>query len=34
MHAFDNSQNTTKRDNNWGQLKLFFTKHTLKDVQI
>lgn len=34
MHAFDNSQNQGRRDNNWNQLKLFFTKFTVKEVMI
>lgn len=34
MHAFENTQNAARRDNNWNQLHLFFRKHTLRDVQI
>jgi hypothetical protein len=34
MHAFENSQNVARRDNNWNQLNLFFKKHTIRDVQI
>jgi hypothetical protein len=34
MHAFENSQNIGRRENNWNQLHLFFRKHTLREVQI
>lgn len=34
MHAFENSQNVGRRENNWNQLHLFFRKHTLREVQI
>jgi len=34
MHAFENTQNAARRDNNWNQLHLFFRKNTLRDVRI
>lgn len=34
MHAFENSQNSARRDNNWNQLQLFFKKQTLRDIRI
>ena len=34
MHAFENSQNQARRDNNWSQLQLFFKKQTLREVHI
>lgn len=34
MHAFENTQNNARRDNNWNQLALFFKKHPLRDVKI
>lgn len=34
MHAFQNSQNQSRRDNNWDQLSLFFKKHELRKVKI
>jgi hypothetical protein len=34
MHAFDNSHNQTKKDNNWNQLQLFFSKNSLKGIDI
>ena len=34
MHAFDNSHNQNKKDNNWSQLGLFFSKNTLKGIEI
>ena len=34
MHAFENTQNSARRTNNWNQLHLFFKKQTLRDVHI
>jgi hypothetical protein len=34
MHAFENSQNQSRRENNWSQLHLFFKKFPLRDVHI
>jgi hypothetical protein len=34
MHAFENTHNNARRDNNWTQLALFFKKHTLRDIKI
>lgn len=34
MHAFENSQNNHRRDNNWNQLALFFKKYTIRDIHI
>lgn len=34
MHAFENSQNAARRDNNWNQLHLFFRKQALREVTI
>lgn len=34
MHAFENTQNNARRDNNWSQLQLFFKKHSIRDIQI
>jgi uncharacterized FAD-dependent dehydrogenase len=34
MHAFENSHNNARRDNNWTQLALFFKKYSLRDVEI
>lgn len=34
MHAFENTQNSARRTNNWNQLHLFFRKQTLREVHI
>ena len=34
MHAFQNSQNQARRDNNWNLLNQFFTKYELRKVMI
>ena len=34
MHAFQNSHNQARRDNNWNQLHLFFQKYELRKVNI
>lgn len=34
MHAFQNSQNQARRDNNWNLLALFFSKNELRKVKI
>jgi hypothetical protein len=34
MHAFENTQNASRRDNNWTQLQLFFKKYTIRDIKI
>ena len=34
MHAFQNSQNQARRDNNWNQLTLFFKKCELRKIKI
>lgn len=34
MHAFQNSQNQARRDNNWTQLQLFFRKYELRRIKI
>lgn len=32
MHAFENSHNQVRRDNNWTQLELFFSKNSLRTI--
>lgn len=34
MHAFQNTQNQARKDNNWSQLALFFSKNELRKVKI
>ena len=34
MHAFQNSQNQSRKDNNWNLLQLFFRKYELRRVKI
>ncbi len=34
MHAFQNSHNLARKDNNWNILNLFFQKYTLRKVNI
>ena len=34
MHAFQNSHNEARRNNNWDQLTLFFKKHELRKTKI
>lgn len=34
MHAFENTSNQARKDNNWSQLDLFFRKNTLRGIEI